>query len=99
MNFSVCGIDSNDKITKNNAKIVFYTFVNFECLYSGMIKMIIIQELKVQFILVTNFCWLCNDIKEPVKPFHVIIKYYKSNTCFLQQAYGRTAKQGQKGSV
>ena len=39
MHFSVCGIDTNNKITKNKAKIVFSTFVNFECLYLRMMEM------------------------------------------------------------
>lgn len=39
------------------------------------------------------------DIKRPAKPLHVIVTYYKSNSIVMQQAHGRTAWQGQQGSV
>ncbi|KAK8892270.1 hypothetical protein M9Y10_029495 [Tritrichomonas musculus] len=47
----------------------------------------------------TNVCGRGTDIKNPAKPLHVIVTYFSSNTRVMNQAFGRTARQGQKGSV
>lgn len=39
MNFSVCGINNDNELTKDKANIVFSTFINFESLYLRMMKM------------------------------------------------------------
>ena len=39
MNFSVCGINAENEITKDKANIIFSTLVNFESLYLRMMEM------------------------------------------------------------
>ena len=47
----------------------------------------------------TNVCGRGTDIKDPEKPLHVIISYYTSNSRVMQQAFGRTSRQGREGTV
>ena len=58
-----------------------------------------ISGLKGAVSLGTNVCGRGTDIKEPFKPLHVIVTYYTSNTRVIQQAFGRTARQGNEGTV
>lgn len=39
MNFSVCGLDSNNNINFMGPKIIYSTFVNFECFYLKMMEL------------------------------------------------------------
>ncbi|KAK8839195.1 hypothetical protein M9Y10_032124 [Tritrichomonas musculus] len=39
MNFPICGISNNNLETKTKAKIIFSTFVNFECFYLHLMEM------------------------------------------------------------
>lgn len=47
----------------------------------------------------TNVCGRGTDIKEPSNPLHVIVTYYTSNSRVINQAFGRTARQGNEGTV
>ena len=38
MNFSVCGFNNKNGLSKDKANIIFSTFVNFECLYLRMME-------------------------------------------------------------
>lgn len=39
MNFSVCGLNDQGERSKNKAKVIFSTFVNFECFYLKMVEL------------------------------------------------------------
>ena len=39
LNYSVCGVDNEKKLSKNKANIIFSTIVNFECFYLKMMEM------------------------------------------------------------
>ena len=47
----------------------------------------------------TNVCGRGTDIICKGKPLHVIISYYTSNVRVLSQAFGRTARQGRRGTA
>ena len=47
----------------------------------------------------TNICGRGTDIKDPIKPLHVVVSYYTANTRVMHQAFGRTARQGKEGTV
>ena len=47
----------------------------------------------------TNYCGRGTNILVNDKSLHVIISYYTSNVRVMNQARGRTARQGQKGTV
>lgn len=63
------------------------------------IKPDIIAGLKGAVSLGTYVCGRGTDIRRPFKPLHVIVTYFSSNACVMQQAFGRTACQGEEGSV
>ncbi|KAK8889422.1 hypothetical protein M9Y10_034168 [Tritrichomonas musculus] len=46
----------------------------------------------------TNVCGRGTNIRIKGKPLHIIVAYYSSNIRVMQQAFGRTVRQGQKGS-
>lgn len=46
----------------------------------------------------TNVCGRGTDIIAKGKPLHVIVSYFSSNTRAMGQAFGRTARQGRKGT-
>ncbi|KAK8852979.1 hypothetical protein M9Y10_017976 [Tritrichomonas musculus] len=46
----------------------------------------------------TNVCGRGTNIRIKGKPLHVIISYFSSNTRVMNQAFGRTARQGRGGS-
>ena len=46
----------------------------------------------------TNVCGRGIDIKLFSYPLHVIVAYHSTNVRLMSQAYGRTARQGQKGT-
>ena len=46
----------------------------------------------------TNICGRGTDIKCRGKPLHVIVTYYSSNIRVMNQAFGRTGRQGASGS-
>ena len=58
-----------------------------------------IAGLKGTVSLGTNVCGRGTDIKNPSKPSHVIVTYFTSNTRVMYQAFGRTARQGNDGTV
>lgn len=47
----------------------------------------------------TNLCGRGTDIKISDKSLHVIVTYYSSNERAIQQAFGRTGRQGMKGTA
>ena len=46
----------------------------------------------------TNFCGRGSNIEAKGNPLHVIVSYYSSNVRVMQQAFGRTARNGNEGS-
>ena len=65
---------------------------------SDNIKPDLISGIKGAISLGTNACGRGTDIIIKNYPLHVIVAYYSSNTRVMNQAFGRTARQGQKGS-
>ena len=58
-----------------------------------------IAGLKGAVSLGTNFCGRGADIKDMSKPLHVVVTYHTANTRVMNQAFGRTARQGNRGTV
>lgn len=46
----------------------------------------------------SNYCGRGTDIQFTELPIHVIVSFYSSNVRVMDQAFGRTARQGQKGT-
>ncbi|KAK8839804.1 hypothetical protein M9Y10_031512 [Tritrichomonas musculus] len=66
---------------------------------NGMMKPDKLAGIESTISLGTNVCGRGTDIIVKGKPLHVIISYYTTNTRILWQAYGRTARQGRKGTA
>ena len=63
-----------------------------------MIKADYIAGIKGSITLGTNVCGRGTNIIAKGPPLHVIVSYYSSNVRVMEQAFGRTARQGRKGT-